>query len=353
MKKLFSLSLACVLLLTILVSTKATVDEVTVERKWNEFKGRRGLRYRNSTEENEKKLNFAYHYRRMVEASKQVSFELKTNDHFTEEPDVFSKMKGLDPPPPDIEVQITDNFPTTTKTTTTTSLNSRNKLINTQFPGIVLNWAALGYVTPVKNQGKCGSCWAFAAVGALEAQLYKKKNGRVPVTALSLSEQNLIDCTTANHGCNGGWPAKAWAQIASEGGIDSAASYPYTGTDGVCRFNPANVIGSDKGTAYVQSGNETALLNALRSVGPISVSIDSDHTSFHAYGSGIYSERRCDTEQHDHAVLLVGYGTNNGHDYWLLKNSWGTSWGIQGFMMMARNAGNMCGIASHAMYPLV
>jgi len=214
-----------------------------------------------------------------------------------------------------------------------------------------VDWRTKGYVTAVKDQAQCGSCWAFSATGSLEGQHFKKTN-----TLVSLSEQNLVDCSTAqgNQGCNGGWMDQAFDYIKANKGIDKEASYPYEARDGKCRYNAANVGATCTGYTDIGQYNEAELQTAVATVGPISVAIDASNWSFQVYKQGIYSESGCNQDNLDHGVLAAGYGkTSTGELYWLVKNSWGLTWGNKGYMQMARNKGNMCGIASAASYPLV
>ena len=219
-----------------------------------------------------------------------------------------------------------------------------------QVPSTV-DWRDKGYVTEVKDQGGCGSCWAFSTTGALEGQHFRKTGKLV-----SLSEQNLIDCDSKNDGCDGGDQELAFKYIRDNGGIDTEKSYPYEEKQGKkCRYSTNSTGTNCTGYIKVKQYNEDALVNATASVGPISVSIDASRNSFTQYSSGVYYEPMCseDLDSLDHAVLVVGYGTENGQDYWLVKNSWGTDWGENGYIKMARNRKNNCGIATEGVFPTV
>ena len=213
-----------------------------------------------------------------------------------------------------------------------------------------VDWRTKGAVTGVKNQGQCGSCWAFSTTGSLEGQHFLKKGQLV-----SLSEQNLVDCSTSygNHGCSGGLMDNAFRYIKANDGIDTEESYPYQAHNEQCRFKRENVGATDTGYVDIQHEDENALMQAVQSIGPVSVAIDAGHRSFQMYKEGIYYEAECSQTRLDHGVLAVGYGTEDGQDYWLVKNSWGAQWGMEGYIKMSRNRSNNCGIATQASYPTV
>jgi len=214
-----------------------------------------------------------------------------------------------------------------------------------------VDWRDKGYVTDVKNQGQCGSCYAFAATGSLEGQWFST-HAELP----SLSEQQIVDCSRryGNLGCNGGWYSSAWEYIKDAQGSESEDGYPYQARQGHCRFERSDVVAQCKGTVEIAENDENALKEALSTVGPIAVAIEVTG-NFQRYTGGVYYNSRCHNDQWhlNHAVLAVGYGTEEGQDYWLIKNSWGESWGVDGYVKMARNRGNNCGVACKAAYPEV
>lgn len=213
-----------------------------------------------------------------------------------------------------------------------------------------VDWREKGYVTSVKDQGKCGSCWAFSTTGSLEGQHFRKAGKLV-----SLSEQNLVDCSAkyGNHGCNGGNMENAFTYIKENGGIDTEQSYPYKGVEEDCKFNKADVGATVTGMVAIKEGSEDDLKKAVATVGPVSVGIDASQRSFQFYKNGVYDEPACSRDNLDHGVLVVGYGVQNGTKYWLVKNSWAEDWGDKGYIYMSRDKNNQCGIATDASYPLV
>ncbi|KAK0419020.1 hypothetical protein QR680_013908 [Steinernema hermaphroditum] len=222
---------------------------------------------------------------------------------------------------------------------------------NVEIPDSI-DWRDHGFVTEVKNQGQCGSCWAFSATGALEGQ-HKRASGKL----VSLSEQNLLDCTWGynNEGCDGGWPDAALQYVKDNGGVDTEEGYPYIEEDGEeCLFNKSAIGTREDGFVALPQGDEEALMKAVATVGPVSVVIDATYGSFQLYKGGVFYDEGCSDVDLNHAVLVVGYGTDPKEgDYWIVKNSWGAGWGEKGYIRMARNRENNCGIATVAVYPVI
>lgn len=201
-----------------------------------------------------------------------------------------------------------------------------------QVPNADIDWTTKGGVSPVKNQGQCGSCWAFSATGVLEA------SAKIKGQTVSLSEQQLVDCSGSygNHGCNGGWPSSALNYV-KDHGIASESEYPYTAKTGTCQKNG----GSFKIPSYSSASGCNGLINGLNGK-PVSVTVDA--SNWNSYRSGTFNN--CATSI-NHAVLLVGIVGGN----WKIKNSWGTSWGEAGFIRLTGTA-NTCGVCSYAgVYP--
>jgi len=221
---------------------------------------------------------------------------------------------------------------------------------------VSVDWRDQGIVTPVKDQGQCGSCWSFSSTGALESH-HARSSGKL----VSLSEQQLVDCSTnwGNNGCNGGLMDNAFKYVHDNKGLDDEKTYPYLGKDeAACKFRRRSVATTCDGFVDIPEGNETALQEALALQGPVSVAIDASQQSFQFYLTGVYSDVNCSSEDLDHGVLAVGYGVINDpvkgqQEYYIVKNSWSAAWGDKGYIKIARNKKNMCGISSAASYPIV
>lgn len=330
------------------IVTSATVPDLSLNTYWNNYKTQHNKVYKSNHEELQRRLIWESNIRYIEKHNREAalgkhSFTVKMNKYGDMENREFVRqMNGYKASPLANKIK-------------SSSLIKKCPLdfdFELAVPKSV-DWRKRGYVTPVKDQGQCGSCWAFSAIAAVEGQHFKLTGELV-----SLSEQNLVDCSSkfGNEGCNGGWPDNAFEYIRTNRGVDTEASYPYEATQKTCRFNTSTVGATVETYSDVPSGNETILTSSVAFVGPISVAIDASDISFQFYSSGIYSVDGCKTDRDDldHAVAVVGYGSlsdDGRQDYYIVKNSWATGWGDQGYILMARNKNNMCGIATAASFP--
>lgn len=230
-----------------------------------------------------------------------------------------------------------------------------------------IDWRDKGVVNNVKNQGQCGSCWSFSTLSSVESAV-AIKTGVLNV----LSEQELVDCDNfknggSNHGCNGGLMDNAFTWIGKQNGVCSNADYPYvsgiTKTSGTCQQSSCKPVANTDVLKYVdiQKNSDSSMMAAL-SMQPVSVAIQADQQAFQLYSSGVFTSTCGSTL--DHGVALVGYGSLNGLDHYILRNSWGSSWGVGGYMYLGRgndpltgkpynNGAGQCGVLSEASYPVV
>ena len=209
-----------------------------------------------------------------------------------------------------------------------------------------IDWREKGVVNAIKDQGQCGSCWAFSAIQTCES-IYALESKEL----LSFSESNLVDCCRQCFGCGGGSPFLAINYITREqrGQFNTEKDYPYAPSQAwFCWYDSSKAVGYVTGYVSVDEDSEEDLKEKVGTLGPASIGIESSLADFHSYKSGIYNNPECSVGNLNHAVGCVGYGSENGTEYWIVRNSWGTIWGEDGYMRMARNAGNMCRIASDA-----
>lgn len=212
------------------------------------------------------------------------------------------------------------------------------------------DWRPQGAVTPVKDQEQCGSCWAFSATETIESlQLVNHKDDFTNET-LALAPQQIVDCDTVDQGCNGGNTNTAYEYVIGAGGMMNETSYPYQGEDGQCAFQKDEVVASIGGFKYATSDySEDTLKANLVSWQPISVCVDA--SAWQDYTSGVMTWEECAwVNVLDHCVQLVGYETNAPKPYWIVRNSWNTGWGIEGYIWLAIG-GDTCGIAHDATVP--
>ena len=222
------------------------------------------------------------------------------------------------------------------------------------------DWRTKGVVSSIRDQGQCGSCWAFSGTSTLESATAIKTG-----VLNDLSEQQGVDCSTVkegwkNMGCNGGWYYDLWDYVKANGGLTSESCYPYTSgtttSTGSCKKTCSSVANTKiAGQVVVTPYSDSAMMNALY-VNPVSVAIEADTRAFQTYSSGVFANTGCGTTL-DHAVVLVGWGTETAGDYYILRNSWGKTWGDSGYMKLARGSAygkaGECGVLSKPYYPVV
>lgn len=221
-----------------------------------------------------------------------------------------------------------------------------------------IDWDDRGMITPIKNQGQCGSCWSFSATGAMEGRYAIAKG-----TLASLSEQELVDCDHVDSGCGGGLMDYAFQYMEQNGGLCSEVQYPYvsgtTGKAGSCsKSQCTNRFSAPSSFKDVSSDTQTELESALCD-GPVAIAIEADEEYFQFYNGGILDGSGCGKNL-DHGVLLVGMGHDSTYsaDYWKVKNSWGSTWGDNGYIRMCRNCNmnggaGQCGLMKQPSYPVV
>jgi len=233
---------------------------------------------------------------------------------------------------------------------TAPSLNLRRQVVPVNVSALpaAVDWVAKGAVTPVKDQGQCGSCWAFSTTGALEGA-YSLKWG----TLKSFSEQELVSCDTTNKNCAGGLMNDAYTWTQKNGGLASESDYPYVSGDGtVPKCQKATIPQDAKvaptGFINVAADSVEAMMAAVAKQ-PVSIAIQANQPAFQSYSGGVLTGK-CG-QRLDHGVLAVGYGTLNGVDYWKIKNSWSSDWGMDGYILIERSNANLCGVLSMGSYP--
>jgi C1A family cysteine protease len=215
-----------------------------------------------------------------------------------------------------------------------------------------VDWRAKGAVTPIKDQGQCGSCWTFSSTGALEGA-HQIATG----TLLSFSEQQIVDCANLSHGylsfgCNGGNQSVAFKYLEKHM-AELESVYKYTAKNGTCKYDSSSATAVEVSTYKNVTANNVEQMKAAVAQQPVPVSIEADKMVFQQYKSGVFDSASCGTKL-DHATLVVGYGTDSATntDYWIMKNSWGTVWGEEGYMQLAiQDGAGVCGIQMGPLYP--
>ncbi|KAK2151582.1 hypothetical protein LSH36_358g01013 [Paralvinella palmiformis] len=311
-------------------------DESQIDAKFEKFKKKHDKKYKNQVEHERRKHYFRQNVRFIHSKNRAgLSYKLRVN-HLA---DMTEK-----------ELAVMRGYRPSLRKDSGAIPFDKMAISITKVPAYV-DWRLYGAVTPVKDQAVCGSCWSFGTTGTVEGA-YFLKTGQL----VSLSEQELMDCTwdEGNNACDGGEDFRAYQWI-MKNGLSTEDDYgPYLSQDGYCHFK--NVTSKVHVESYitVTANSSQALKLALTNYGPISVSIDASHKSLRFYANGIYFEPKCGNkpDQLDHAVLAVGFGVLNGQSYWLIKNSWSTYWGNDGYMLISQ-ADNNCGVATSPTFVVI
>lgn len=325
--------------LVISVGTGYAEEEDVALRRWNKFKLEFNKSYQSAEEDSMRQELFFDSLRRVVDHNAKTNsvrgFKRAVNHLSDLKPEEFERLNGL-------KIDKSKKVPVLGDCEHPHLCDP-----NVQVPDSV-DWRTnRRMVGPVKDQGYCGSCWAFATTGLLEGQERMNSTGGV----VPLSEQNLVDCDDLDGGCHGGDLTNALEFIHKQGGIETEKDYPYTSMNGQtheCKFKQSSAFVTTRDIIKVArlKENEEVLKIAVATYGPVAVGIYGSLDSFKEYKSGVYYDEACNGTV-NHAVLVVGYGTTEqGEDYWIIKNSWSKAWGIEGYAYLARNRNNHCGIAT-------
>jgi len=318
----------------------AVAQEIPIkDQAWDDFKKKFNKKYESKEQEAKRRGVFesTMQYIEKSNANKENTFKLGLNQFSDLLVDEWSSAYfGMKPP----TAAMYGNAP----------YLGRHEVANVTLPASV-DWSTKGAVTAIKNQGQCGSCWSFSATGAMEGA-YEIANGKL----ISLSEQQLVDCGSSfgEQGCNGGLMDGAFG-YAQKNGMCTETDYPYDAKSGKCQASSCTKAwGPDTVSGYkdVSTDDKMALMSAVAQQ-PVSIAIEADKMVFQSYQSGVLTGM-CGSKL-DHGVLVVGYGTLDGEDYWKVKNSWGETWGMEGYVLLKRGktGAGECGILSQPSYPVV
>jgi len=297
---------------------------------WGEFKAQKGVGVYNSLDEHDQRYNI---FKKNMEIARKFnqagehSFRMgitRFADMTKEEFEGWLKKAGGTRPRPDNSIPRKVFDASKYETTPATQ-----------------DWRTQNAVTPVKDQGQCGSCWAFSTTGGIEGA-----HALASGTLSSFSEQELVDCSSAqgNQGCNGGLMDDGF-DFVEKYGLCFESAYPYEAADGSCRKSSCKSQVTVTDYTDISAGSTSDLKTACGNEGPISIAVDANYW-WQMYTDGIF-DKRCNPNSLDHGVLLVGYGSN----YWTVKNSWGESWGESGYIRLTGTSANTCGLANSASYP--
>ncbi|XP_065222098.1 uncharacterized protein LOC135846757 [Planococcus citri] len=332
-KSLISLFLLICIQVMVYEALGAVLKEEPSLQKWNSFKTHFGKKYKT---EQEDKQRMKIYLDNMNEISQHNKVFKKGEETYELEINQFSDLTSK---------EFSQLYPCKVETNVTAS---KDFFANETFVGAAAapkekDWVKEGKVTSIKDQSQCGSCWAFGTIGAIESH-FAIATGKLQ----DLSPQNLLDCTGGINSCNGGYMNQAYDYVIRNKGVATEKSYPYRGRKGHCQYNSNSRGASIKGYKYASS-NEEAIKQVVGTIGPVTIGINCGDLLQH-YRSGIFKPRNRGSRA-GHALVIVGYGSESGTDYWLVKNSWSTTWGMKGYGKIVRNQ-NACGISRSVLYPI-
>jgi len=317
--KVFVLSI----LYVVIAQTVVNTHEFFLAEQFDNFLLKYNRSYANYEEHNHRFQVFKSNYFTMMQLNTENGANFGITEYMDITPEEFSRSHGWKP------------------NLNAANCNGTPPVLSKVVAPDAFDWRDKGAVSPVKDQGQCGSCWAFATVGVIEGQWFLKHQ-----QLISLAPQQLVDCDKSqDEGCNGGLEDNAYVYIKNIGGIEAESSYPYTARDGKCKFDKTKISASISSCAYL-SKDETVIKDLLYQIGPLAVGINAGDMQFYNSGVDKPAKGKCNPKALDHSVLLIGYGTDGSTPYWTIKNSWGSRWGEKGFYRIIRGAG-ACGVNTY------
>jgi KDEL-tailed cysteine endopeptidase len=326
-------------LITVLMFAYAlTIDPV--EQEFNNFVTKHGKKYKDATEKAKRLTIFKNNYSIVQTMSlRKIKHQVGVTKYFDLTQDEFAaQLLGFK----DESITTQSSTNVSTGTSTISTATAKKSLLQMALKKQTIlpanfDWRDKGKLTPIKDQQTCGGCWSFSTAANIESQILIKYG-----VTLDIAEQNMLNCDTLNYGCNGGSMVNAFKTIIAQGGAVNEVAAPYQNTTGTCTTSSLTTrIGQIGSYAKLTSTDEDVIAKTLYQYGPLSIALNSNLLQF--YVGGIFNDPTCSTTM-NHAVNIVGYGVDSsGTKYWVVRNSWGISWGENGYFRIARGVG-MCGL---------
>uniref|UniRef100_A0A6P7FMH4 Cathepsin L1-like n=1 Tax=Diabrotica virgifera virgifera TaxID=50390 RepID=A0A6P7FMH4_DIAVI len=324
----------------ILIAIFVTIEALTDKEQWMQYKKKYNKNYKFRSVDNERFIIFQQNLRQIEEHNARAESGLSTFE--------MGITKFADMTAEEFSRWVSRSQSDHNRFFSKGQQSLHTDLSIKANPPSEVDWRKEGAVTEVGDQGDCGSCWAFSAAYGIEAAYFFKTK-----QLIKLSKQNLMDCDAHSSGCDGGLMTSAFDWILERGGIQTEDDYPYEARRKICRFNNTKTTVTIVGYVNLPQGNEANLLIAVAQR-PVCIGMHASHT-MQFYKRGIMNDPYCCSAMNclNHGVIIVGYGVDlSGVLYWIVKNSWGADWGMNGYVFMSRNKKNQCGIATLASYPI-